>query len=125
MLARNSLLEETLPSISTATKVGARSWSRALVSLTSMALFHAFSKPRTRPPSSLVALCAKAKTEKAARARNAVTNPIDSFFMGTPRRLRNVVHQSGFRIRRDSKRRKRKEVRVSWRAIGVQRKKGG
>src|SRR5215471_19112241 len=96
MPARNSLLEETLPSISTATKVGARSWSRALVSLASMAWFHAFSRPRTRPPSS-AEFCANAVKAAAARNTAAAT---DNFFTETPRRLRNAVTPGLFQDRR-------------------------
>src|SRR5262252_8758013 len=57
MLARNSVLEDTLPSISTDIIVLPRSMSRALTSFCSSARFHAFSSPRILPPSSLSADC--------------------------------------------------------------------
>src|ERR1700741_689202 len=57
MLARNSLLEEMLPSLSTETMVLARSMSRTVVSSCSKAWFQAFSRARILPPSSLSLDC--------------------------------------------------------------------
>src|SRR5215467_7594747 len=112
MLARNSLLEEAPPSISTATNVGARSWSRALVSLASMAWFQAFSRPRTRPPSSLAEFCANAV--KAAAARKAAA-AVANFFMETPRRLRNAVAPEWTQ---DKRREDATEEKEQWSFVG-------
>src|SRR6516162_1888168 len=78
MPARNSALEETLPSISTARKVGARSWSRALVSLASIAWPQAFSRPRTRPASSEFEFCAVLGKPVTIRS---IATPQESFLM--------------------------------------------
>src|SRR5271156_5530293 len=57
MLARNSVFDCVLPSISTETNVSARSRSRPLVSLVSRARFQELSKARTYEPSSERPLC--------------------------------------------------------------------
>src|SRR6266403_552248 len=57
MLARNSLFDAALPSMSTETSVFANSMSRALASFASSARFHAFSRASMRPPSSLMLVC--------------------------------------------------------------------
>src|SRR5689334_12201145 len=69
MLARNALLLARLPSISTPTNVGARIWSRALMSLASMARFQACSRAMMRPVSSLDEFCAN--TGKTVRSKSA------------------------------------------------------
>src|SRR6516225_5276764 len=73
MLAKNSVLEDTLPSISTDTMVLARSISRALTSFCSSARFHAFSSPRILPPSSLSVDCRAALKTTPNRIKLTVT----------------------------------------------------
>src|SRR5690242_10790196 len=69
MLARNSPLRVRLPSVLTATKVRARSWSRVLVSLASMARFQACSRAMMRLVSSLDEFCAS--TGKTVGSKSA------------------------------------------------------